>query len=261
MPRERAFLDGIVLGAPDSARVLGGRAADSVLRLSRAGDMYLESRDVERRRSRNRTFLGLGAGVLAAVSAIVAAETGEIWLLVPAIGGAVASLYFLQESSAPLARAEARQVDAIEVHRDAVAAAILARRGLAPRDPSSSTPSLGDCSWESCRLATRTTLLGHTVTVGRSDPERIGLWGDDFSRHVTRVPAAASAARRFVTARRTSLLLTVGAGLTLLVLGNDATPATTAGLVGVGAVGVWQGVRAKSALEDAVWLYNRELLR
>lgn len=261
VPRVQAWRDRLVIGPPDSAIVLSAAAGDSLLRRTRTNDLLLERRDMARGRASRRQLLALGAFAATLVGTVVAVRQEE-----PALGlailavGAGTSLWLANSSVGPALDSEGTWHEAVQRHRDAAAEAILARRRLTVRDVASSTEALAECTWASCALAPRAGFLSDQLVIGGADAVSLGFSGEGLAGRVRAVPAALPAARRYASAKGISNILGVGTLLYTLV----ARPVgvwENAAIVGGMGITAWQGLRARHALEEAVWRYNRELLR
>jgi hypothetical protein len=261
VPRIQSWRNRLVLGPPESAIVLSGAAGDSLLRRTRTVDLLLERRDVAGRSASRRQLVALGAFAATIVGTVVAIrrEQPALGLLVLGVGAGT-SFWLATSSVGPALDAEGTWNEAVLRHRDASAEAILARRGLTARDVASSTEALAECTWASCALTARSGFLTDRLVVGGATDVSLGFSGDGLARRVRAVPAALPAARRYASAKGIANVLGVGTLLYTLVARPVGTWENVA-LMGGGAVTAWQGLRARHALEEAVWRYNRELLR
>ena len=263
MPRVGGLTVRLVVGHPDSAVTLSRAAGDSLLLRTRGNDLYLDRRDAQARRSSVRQLAGLGVFTAGLGVGWWAGSRGDYGTMALAIlGGGLAGYALTASAFGPGADARVAWRDALERHRDSVAAHLLARRGRTLTDAASSTPALADCSWASCHLAVRPGFLGDRLVIGGSAEQGLGFNGTVLRERVRAVEAARPYADRYVRARGVANLLGVAGLMTALVLGNQANSAVaivgpTAALLGASVL----DARARRAAEEATWVYNRELLR
>ena len=260
IPRIQSWRDRLVVGEPERAIVLTGAAGDSLLARTRNNDLLLERRDVARSHADRRTWLGIGSFALAAVSTVVAVRQEDPrWLFLTLTAVGTGALVLASGSWSAL-DAEGTWNEAVWRHRDTVAGAILARRGLTVRDVASSTEALAECTWASCALRPRAGVFSDELVIGRADAVSLGFSGEGLERRVRAVPAALPAARRYASAKGIANVIGAGTLLYSLVVRPVRVWENAALIGGMGIAG-WQGLRARHALEEAVWRYNRELLR
>lgn len=261
MPRIQSWRERLILGAPDSATVLSGAAGDSLLLRTRGNDLVLERRARTEAAATRRVLLSLGVLALGVVGTIAAVQADEPGLAVLAVvAGGFGALALSSQAAGFGGDAEATWHEAVQRHRDGVAGAILARRGLTTREPASSSAALEGCTWDRCALAATAGVFSDRLVIGRAEPVSLGFSGEGLARHVRAVPAALPAARRYASAKGVANVLTAGSMIYALVAQPRGVAGSVATLGGLG-LAAWQGLRARHALEEATWRYNRELLR
>ncbi len=138
-----------------------------------------------------------------------------------------------------------------------------------PATASSQQPADTACSYESCAVRYKAKIFGEQLVRGASGERavRIGFTGSDAADFLSRVESAAAPARKFKAHRtRSQILLVVGAGLFSYfrgeIFGNGVNPTSAEYVgfsVGLGAalLGGFEAGRARNALDDAIWQFNR----